>query len=138
MVTLQTWRERMSEDMRAYVESLCVASPEQAGTLAAAAAMHLRAVGTRSKPILAAKLGTVSGLVILEANRGLLTKSKKAKFYEWQYTLDGKAFLAAPTTAKARTLIGGLPPLTTVGFRVRVTDTQTVGEWTQVVSILVQ
>jgi hypothetical protein len=100
--------------------------------------MHLAAVGTRAKPILAAGLGTVSGLVILEANRGLLNKSKKAKFYEWQYTLDGKTFLAAPTTAKVRTSIAGLPPLTTVGFRVRVTDTVTVGEWTQVVSILVQ
>jgi hypothetical protein len=126
------------ETLRSYVESLCAASPEQAGTLAAAAAMHLRAAGTRSKPILAAKLGAVSGLVILAANRGLLTKSKKARFYEWQYTLDGKTFLAAPTTAKARTSIAGLPPLTTVGFRVRVTDTVTVGEWTQVVSIVVQ
>ncbi len=125
------------ETLRSYVQVLCDNSPEQAATLAAAAGMSLANVTVRSKPALAATLGTVSGLVHLAANTGLLTTSKRGRFFEWQYTLDGKTWVAGATTSTGKASIAALPPLTVVGFRVRATNSLTVGEWTQVVSIVV-
>ncbi len=54
-----------------------------------------------------------------------------------QYTLDGKTWIAGSTTSTGTTSIAGLPPLTVVGFRVRMTNSLAIGEWTQVVSIVV-
>jgi hypothetical protein len=125
------------ENIRSYIQVLCDASPGQAATLAAAAGMSLAAVGVHPKAALAATLGTVSGLVRLVANGSLLSTSRRGKFFEWQYTLDGKTWLVGTTTSTGKASIAGLPPLTSVGFRVRVTNSLTVGEWTQVVSIVV-
>ena len=125
------------ETIRGYVQTLCDASPSSAATIAAMAGMALGAVGSRTKAVLAARVGTVSGLALLAANAGLLSQSKRQKFYEWQYTLDGKSWLSAPTTSVAKTSIAGLPPLTIVGFRVRATDSRTIGEWTQTVTLVI-
>jgi len=100
------------ETIRIFVQGLCAQSPEQAQSLAAAAGMKLATRAPRQKLPLAATLCTQPGLVLLVANAGLLSKSKRTKFYEWEYTLDGKTWLAGPTTGKAKTSIAGLPPLT--------------------------
>jgi hypothetical protein len=120
-----------------YVGGLCAASPESAATLIGAAGMKVAALGMRSKPILAAKLGVPAGTVLLEANAGLLSKTRGRKCFNWAYTLDGKIFVALPSTPKAKTSVAGLPLLALVGFRVSVTDKNGDGPWSQVVSILV-
>jgi len=100
--------------------------------------MKAAASGVRAKPIVAAKRAVTPGVVNLFANARLLSTSKRKKTYTWQSTLDGQTFSSAGTTAYARTTVTGLPLLTTVGFRVRVTvGNDEPGPWTQVVSILV-
>ena len=126
------------ESLRAAVQAMCDANPGQAATILESSAMKAAAGGVRAKPILAAKLAVASGVVNLVANASLLSQSKRKKTYTWQSTLDGKTFASAGTSSYARITVTGLPPLTTVGFRVCVTvGDGEPGPWTQVVSILV-
>jgi hypothetical protein len=117
-----------------YVQGLCDEAGEQAAGIISAAGMKIAAVPTSPKPVLAVKLGVASGSAILRANARLLAagRKKKGRFFEWQYTLDGKTFVSVPSTAVAHTTLAGLPPLTTVGFRVCLVDSSGPGEWSQV------
>jgi hypothetical protein len=127
------------ESWRMYVQTLCDANPEQADALIAAAAMVVGKVPVHAKPVLAAKLGTASGSVTLEANATLLVGRgvKKHAAYNWQYSADGgKTWTNAPATPLAKTTIEALTPLTTYAFRVSVTVSKTVGAWSQAVTLL--
>jgi hypothetical protein len=125
------------EDLRAMVQSLCDASPDQAIALIQAAGMKAVASSVRVKALLAATNGAHPGIVTLVANAALLSSSRKSKSYNWQVTVDGgKTWTAAPSTPYARTTIEGLPYLTTCGFRVSVSvGNAGAGAWSQVVSI---
>jgi hypothetical protein len=127
-----------AESYRAYLQSLCAASPEQAATLAQAAGMKLAASPVRAKSVLAAKQGLQSGEVVLSANATLLHKGKGDRFFNWQYSVDGKMFVSAPSTTKTKTTIGGLPALTMCSFRVSITDATGQQEWSQIVTFLVR
>ena len=129
------------ESLRGFVQMLADASPAQASILITAAGMLVWALPVRSKAILAAETTLPSGTVALQANATLLLAGMGSKrpTFNWSYTLDGKAFLSAPSTPEARTTIANLPPLTTVGFRVSVTVAKMPpGDWSQVVSVLVR
>ena len=120
------------------VQALADAAPSGEGAvIIEGAGMAVAAVTIPPKPMLAAKLSTLAGVVILIANASLLSTSKRKKTYGWMYTLDGKTWIAAPSTPVAHTSITGLPSMTTVGFRVNVTDTLTATDWSQTVSIMV-
>jgi hypothetical protein len=128
------------EAIRAYVQGLCDTSPEQAATLAQSAGMKLAAASVRSKPILGAKQGPQPGVVNLEANATLLAngvRSTRYRFYNWQYSVDGKTWITVPSTPYAKTIITGLTPLTTYEFRVSLTDKNGQGAWSQTLSFLV-
>jgi hypothetical protein len=126
------------ESLRAGVQALCDASPEQAASLIQASSMRAAGSTGRAKPMRGAKLTAQTGVVNLVANAGLLSTSRRKKTYTWQSTLDGKTFNAAGTTAYARTTVTGLPSLATVGFRVCVTVGDAApGPWSQIISILV-
>ncbi len=64
---------------------------------------------------------------------------QRKRFFNWQSTGDGgKTFVTLPSTPKSKTTVANLPPLTTYGFRVCVTNSDGVmGEWSQIVSFLV-
>jgi hypothetical protein len=129
------------EAWRAYVQTLCDASPEQAETLITAAGMTVAKVPAHAKPVLGAKLGPVSGTVTLEANATLLVGRgvKKHVAYAWQYSADGgKTWTNAPATPLASTTLAGLAPATTYSFRVAATVSKTVGEWSQAIAVLVK
>lgn len=130
----------MLETQRSYVQTLCDASPELAMAIIAAAGMGVATSAVRDTPILQATLGAISGTVNLDANAGALVgKSGKKACFNWQWTTDGgTTFHNAPSTPHARTTIEGLTPLTRVGFRVSVTSVKGPGEWSQVVTLLVQ
>ncbi len=130
----------MMETQRSYTQKLCDASPELAVAIIQAAGMEVASAPAYDNPILKAKLGSVSGTVVLDANATALAgKSGKKVCFNWQWTVDGgKTFSSAPSTPNAKTTIEGLPALTTVGFRVSITSVAGPGEWSQVVSILVQ
>jgi hypothetical protein len=129
------------ESLRMYVQSLCDANPEQAATIAAAASMFTAKVAVRDKPILQARQGPQSGIVLLIANATLLIGRgvrKKATF-NWEMSADGgKTWTPLPSTPIATTIVTGLTPLTTYAFRVSVTVSKTVGEWSQAVTLLVR
>jgi hypothetical protein len=128
------------ESLQTYVQSLCDASPEQAETLITAAAMQVAARASRHKPILAAKVGPVSGGAQLFANRTVLVgRTFKRVILNWQYSVDGgKTWVSAPSTPLASTEITGLPAMTTVSFRVSATVGKAVGDWSQAVALLVR
>jgi phosphodiesterase/alkaline phosphatase D-like protein len=56
--------------------------------------------------------------------------------YEWQYSTDQKTWTDAPTTLQSKTDVVGLTPGTAYFFRFRGTTKAGVGDWSQVVSML--
>jgi hypothetical protein len=129
------------ESLRMYVQSLSDANPEQSAAIASAASMAVAKLPLHAKPVLQAKLGASSGTVILIANATLLVGRgvrKKATF-NWESSADGgKTWTAVPSTPLSSTTVAGLTPLTTYAFRVCVTVSKVVGEWSQAVSLLVR
>jgi hypothetical protein len=130
----------MLETQRAYVQSVCDANPEQAKAIIEAAGMVVATSPTRNEPLLEITGGVQSGTVDLDANATILTgKSGRKVFYNWQWTADGgKTFASAPATVQAKTTIANLTPLTMVGFRVSTTGAEGPGEWSPIVTVLVQ
>jgi hypothetical protein len=128
------------ELLRAYVEQLCNASPEQGATIAQAAAMQISIVSLRAKVPLRVRQGPNPGVVILYASVALLVTGKGGRFFSWSYSTDGgKTWIAVASTPKAKTTISGLPVLTECLFRVSVTNNVTgQGPWTPPVPFLVQ
>ncbi len=127
------------ELLRAYVEQLCNASPEQAATLAQAASMHLSSTPVRAKVPLRAKQGAQPGVVILYASASLLVTGKGGRYFCWEYSIDGGAtWVVAPSTPGAKTTLSGLPVLKECNFRVAVNQTKTgQGPWSAPVPFLV-
>jgi len=120
-----------AETLRVYVSGLAVASPESAVTLAQDAGMKVSASPKYQKPLLGIKQGPHSGIVLLTANVGLLVTFKGGRFFNWEWSADGKTWVAVPSTPNGKTTISGLPPLTVCSFRVSVTSVQTgQGPWT--------
>ena len=129
------------ESIRAQVQVIADASPEQAAIIITAAGMKIASSPAHAKPLLAAKLGKQAGSVRLRANASLLTAGKGSKktSFNWQYSPDGgKTWISAASTPLATTIVEDLTPLTTYGFRVSVTDSDGPGEWSQAVNLLVQ
>jgi hypothetical protein len=128
-----------TELLRAFLEQLCNASPEQAATLAQGMAVYISARAPRAKVPLRAKQGDQPGTVILYASVDLLAIGKGARFFSWQSSVDGgKTWVSAQSTPKAKTTITGLPVLTDVLFRACVTENKTgQGPWTAPLPFLV-
>jgi hypothetical protein len=129
------------ESLRMYAQSQCDANPEQAAAIASAAGMAVAKAPAFSKPVLQAKQGVQSGTVQLLANATLLVGRgvRKKVTFNWEFSADGgKTWTAAPSTPLASTIVTGLTPLTTYAFRVCVTVSKTVGEWSQLVLLLVR
>jgi hypothetical protein len=125
-------------ELRTYVQGLCNASPAMAAQLVAAAAMKTVAIAHPHKPVLAATLGVASGSVVLRANKSALVGKTAAHCtFNWEYSLDGKTWLAMLGTPSPETTMTGLTPLATVSFRVSVTTRKTTGAFCQAVSIIV-
>jgi hypothetical protein len=110
---------------RAYVELRANADPANASKIADAAGMSLHKPRARTKAPLAAKAGTVSGVVHLTA-----LHAAGAKANEWQYSADaGKTWVDLPSTTKAATTVTNLTPGTTVQFRQRAVTKSGVSDW---------
>jgi hypothetical protein len=56
--------------------------------------------------------------------------------YDWQYSVDQKTWVSAPSTLQSKTSIPGLTPATSYFFRSRGMTKAGVGNWSQVVSLL--
>ncbi len=113
---------------------------DQAIATLLAGGVEIADFGQHAKALLTVTQGPTSGCLMLEANAGALLGSsfRRKHLFNWEYTTDGKTFVALPPTPTVRTTLTGLTPLTTVGFRVAVTvSTSAMGPWSPVVNALV-
>ncbi len=125
-----------------YVQGLAnnAQSYDQAVAIIKAGGLFVAGSTSYQKGLLNVRQAMPGAPVVLDANVGMLTnKSKKRRFFNWQYTADGgKTFVSLPTTAKGITTVTGLTALTTYGFRVNVTLTDGIVQpWSQIVDFLV-
>jgi hypothetical protein len=125
-----------------YVQQTADALPTLDAAISAiqAAGLTVALVPRYQKPILKVTHGPTPGSVALDANAKQLGAGGRRKtFFNWQYTADGgRTFVNAPPTPKSKTLLSGLTPLTSYGFRVSVTNPDGVaGEWSPLVTFIV-
>ena len=129
----------MVETECSYTQTLCDAAPDQAVAIAEGGGFVVAASSARYKALLKVVLATAPGTVHLDANATVLAGKKRGQTcFHWEWTPDGgKTVISAPSTPHAKTTIASLPPLTTVGFRVNMTNRKGTGEWSQWVTILI-
>ncbi len=124
-----------------YIQSVADAgNPDEAVATLLAGGVEIAALPQRTKPALAVTRGTAPGSVVLVANAGALLGDNRGRkhFFTWEYTTDGKTFVAMPPTPESVTTMVGLTPLTTVGFRVAAATTKGVTTaWSPVVSLVI-
>jgi fibronectin type III domain protein len=85
-----------------------------------------------SRADFAVRQGRSAGMVILLAR----AIARKASYY-WQYSLDGKRWRSAEPTLEAKTTLSGLTPATRYYFRFRAKKGKMLGDWSQVISLIV-
>jgi hypothetical protein len=120
--------------LKASVQLLADADPEQAATLITSAGMGVKQSPARTKTAFEAKPGPTSGSVQLVAKAAARRAS-----YEWQWSADGgKTWTTSPATLQARTTISGIPTATVGQFRYRAVTKAGEGDWSQVVTLLVK
>jgi|HubBroStandDraft_6_1064221.scaffolds.fasta_scaffold561517_1 hypothetical protein len=126
---------------RGYVQGLAdnAQSYDQAVSIIKAGGLFVAELPSHAKALLTVRQSVSGAPVVLDANVGMLTnKSKKGRFFGWQYTADGKTFVSLPTTSKGVATVTGLTALTTYGFRVNVTLSDGITQpWSQIVDFLV-
>jgi hypothetical protein len=125
-----------------YVQDLAdnAQSYDQAESIIKASGLLVAGSPSHPKALLTVRQSMPGAPVVLDANVGMITnRSKKGRFFGWQYTPDGgKTFVSLPTTSKGKTTVTGLTALTTYGFRVNVTLTDGITQpWSQIVDFLV-
>lgn len=118
-----------------YVQGVAekVPLPEAAAAVITSAFMSIRKVPQRVTPPLTAKNTGVPGRVALAAK----PVAKEATYY-WEYSLDQVTWTPVPETIKASTAIDGLPFANVSYFRFRALTRAGKGDYSQVVSLLVQ
>jgi hypothetical protein len=118
-----------------YVQGVAekVPLPEAAAAVITSAFMSIRKVPQRVTPPLTAKNTGVPGRVALAAK----PVAKEATYY-WEYSLDQVNWTPVPETIKASTAIDGLPWANVSYFRFRALTRAGKGDYSQVVSLLVQ
>ncbi len=120
--------------LRAQVQSVADANPENAEAIITSAAMSVKKVPVHKPRAFEARQRPVSGSV------ELLTKSAGPRSaYDWQYSVDGgKTWTDVTSTLQAKTVINGLPVATNVMFRYRVLTKSGKSDWSNPTSLLVK
>ena len=121
--------------LRDYVQSVAekIAIPEAAAAVITSAFMSVKKVPKRDVPPLAAKNTGVPGHVALAAKAVAPVAS-----YYWEYSLDQETWTPVPETLQASTTIDGLPWAKLAYFRFRALTRVGKGDYSPVVSLLVQ
>jgi hypothetical protein len=122
------------DNLKTYVQSVASAAASgDADSIIESSGLTTRKVTLHDKPALAAKQGSVSGTTNLAAK----AVAKRAS-YTWQYSTDQKTWTTVPTTLQSKTGVSGLTVGTTYYFRFQPVTRAGVGDWSQVVSLLVK
>jgi hypothetical protein len=128
---------------RTFVQVLADNNPLRAAELIRNAGLVVAAVPVQDKALLTLRNAKQSGTITCEANVGLLIGAdakhpRETRYFNWSYTVDGaKSFVTMLSTTRGKTVIQGLTPLTTVGVRVSMTNSEGPGPWSDVATILV-
>lgn len=143
----RTWGAAMARDaikkevvndlyhLRDYVQGVAekIPLPETAAAVITSAFMRVKKVPQRVVPPLTAKNTGVPGQVALAAK----TVAPVASYY-WEYSCDQESWTPVPETLKASTTIDGLPWAKVSYFRFRALTRTGRGDYSPVVSLLVQ
>jgi hypothetical protein len=122
------------ELLKAYVQSVADADPDNAASIIESSGMHVKRVRPYPARVFAAKPGPNSGTVIL-----LAPKAGNRAGYEWAYSLDAKKTWASlPFTVQTTTTVKGLKRGSTVWFRYRAVTKGGGGDWCDPVFLLVE
>ncbi len=122
------------ENLKAYVQTVAAtASPSDADAIIESSGLTIRKVTLHDKAALAAKQGSVTGTVNLVAKA-----AAKRAAYTWQYSVDQKTWTTVPSTIQSKAGVSGLTAGTMYYFRVQSITGAGVGDWSQVVSLLVK
>lgn len=121
--------------LRDYVQGVAekIPLPETAAAVITSAFMRVKKVPQRVVPPLTAKNTGVPGQVALAAK----TVAPVASYY-WEYSFDQESWTPVPETLKASTTIDGLPWAKLTYFRFRALTRTGKGDYSPVVSLLVQ
>ena len=121
--------------LRDYVQGVAekIPLPEAAAAVITSAFMNIRKTPQRVTPALSAKNTGVPGQVALAAK----AVAKEASYY-WEYSPDQATWTSVPETIKASTTIDGLPWAKISYFRFRALTRVGKGDYSPVVSLLVQ
>ena len=121
------------EVLKAYVQSVADATPENAISIIESSGLALRKTTVRAPRVFAAKATTLSGSVKLTA-----PLAGRRAAYRWQYSTDGgKTWVDASETLQAKTTLTGLSAGTTVQFRYRSVIKGGASDWSAPLSLLV-
>jgi len=118
--------------LRTYVQQVADESPGQAEVVIASAGMSLKRSSGHPKPTFEAKQGLVLGTVRLVAKAPRVRAS-----YDWQRSTDGVVWVDLERTVRADAEVTGLAAGTRYLFRYRTLTRDGVGNFSQVVSLLV-
>jgi hypothetical protein len=115
-----------------FVQHLAAFHPEGGPAIVANAGMNVKNATGPLKGGFMVKQGRVSG------SARMIAKAERTRAsYEFQYSLDEKTWVSAETTVKAHQDVTGLVPGRVYFFRYRSVTKAGVGDWSQVVSLLV-
>jgi hypothetical protein len=117
--------------LAAYVSTIAAQNADKATAIILSAGMKPKDYTRPAKAPLAALMGPTPGEILLRAKA-----VGRGAAYEWQYSPDGKTWVAAGTTTVANTSIQGMTAGTTYQFRFRATLKQVTGNWVQIISFL--
>lgn len=107
-------------------------SPADAATMILNAGLSIKKTGKAPKDPFAAKHGDVSGKVVLVAR----AVARTAMYY-WEISLDQQSWTSVPETLKARATITGLTPGQRYYFRFRAHTRKGLGDYSDVVTLIV-
>ena len=131
-------KQKVKEDLdhiRDYVQCVAQAAPTPAAgaALIESARMSVKKAPKRTTSDLSARNAGVSGKVLLVARAVAPVAT-----YAWEYSVDQTSWTPIPGTMHTRTEVAGLTPASVHSFRFRALTREGWGDYSQVVSLLVQ
>ena len=120
------------QQLRGCVQIVADNDPDHAETIIQSASMNVRKTSVRQKRQTVVKQGSTSGSADLFA----AVAAAKA-LYQWAFSTDQKTWTLATPTFLSKTTVHGLTVGTTYYFRYQVVTRTGVGDWSQIVSLLV-
>ncbi len=118
--------------LKGFAQQVVNQNPAQALAIMESAGLSAKKPPTRRKPPLAARMGTVPGEVVVQAKA-----VPRGAAYEWQYSTDGKTWIAMGITTVASTTLLSATVGTIYTFRFRTTRKAATSDWSQTVVLFV-